>query len=317
MALNRDPNSETLARVVPENAVPESSSSVPQPIRTVETVGTLTVTPIVPIYNLSDSTGITAETLSAALTAQFPGVEFQHRTYPFIATPERAQEIVRRIEAEVDAGRSPIVCSTTAAPAIRDVIATTRATLIDLLGTYLPAMEATIGQAPAFAQGLAHGLRDAGAYHQRMQAVEYAIEHDDGQSFRAIERADVILLGPSRCGKTPTTMYLALQHGIFVANYPLTDDDFPLTDLPEPIRPYRDHCFGITTTPLRLAQIRGERRPNSGYASLEQCTYEIRQVENLYRSLRLPCVSSATKSVEEMSAIILQDLRKHRSPGTP
>ena len=139
-----------------------------------------------------------------------------------------------------------------------------------------------------------------------MAAVEYAIEHDDGQSLRALDKADVILVAPSRCGKTPTTMYLALQHGVFVANYPLVEEDFDDHDLPRPIRGLRERCFGITTNPARLSQVRQERRPNSRYASLEQCTYELRQAEALFRSHRIPMINSATKSVEEMSTVILQ-----------
>jgi regulator of PEP synthase PpsR (kinase-PPPase family) len=143
-----------------------------------------------------------------------------------------------------------------------------------------------------------------------MAAVEYAIEHDDGQSMRALDKAEVILLAPSRCGKTPTTMYLALQHGVFVANYPLVEDDFDTTELPRPVRQLRDRCFGLTTTPARLSQVRQERRPNSRYASLEQCTYELRQADSMYRAHRIPVINSAAKSVEEMSTVILQTLPK-------
>ena len=142
-----------------------------------------------------------------------------------------------------------------------------------------------------------------------MRAVEYAIEHDDGQSSRALEFADVIIIAPSRCGKTPTTMYLALQYGLLVANYPLTDDDFPTDGLPRLVAPYADRCYGLTTTPLRLSQVRHERRPDSRYASLAQCTLELRRAEELYRRTRVPCLNSSTKSVEEMSAIILQTLK--------
>jgi regulator of PEP synthase PpsR (kinase-PPPase family) len=157
-----------------------------------------------------------------------------------------------------------------------------------------------------------HGMGDVQRYNARMAAVEYAIEHDDGQSMRALDKADVILVAPSRCGKTPTTMYLALQHGIFVANYPLVEEDFSSAELPRPVRGLRDRCFGMTTTPARLSQVRHERRANSRYASLEQCTYELRQAEAMYRNHRLPVINSSTKSVEEMSTVILQTMN-HRS----
>ena len=133
-----------------------------------------------------------------------------------------------------------------------------------------------------------HGLGDVQRYNARMAAVEYAIEHDDGQSMRALDKADVILLAPSRCGKTPTTMYLALQHGIFVANYPLVDEDFESSELPRPVRTCATGASASTTTPARLSQVRHERRPNSRYASLEQCSFELRQAEALYRATAFP-----------------------------
>ena len=157
-----------------------------------------------------------------------------------------------------------------------------------------------------------HGVGDLKRYNARMAAVEYAIEHDDGQSLRALEKADVILLAPSRCGKTPTTMYLALQHGVFVANYPLVPEDLESADLPRPVRDFRERCFGITTTAARLTQVRHERRPNSKYASMEQCSYELRRAESLYRAHRLPIINSSAKSVEEMSTVILQSLTRSR-----
>src|SRR4029450_11752468 len=137
-----------------------------------------------------------------------------------------------------------------------------------------------------------HGMGDVKRYNARMAAVEYAIEHDDGQSMRALDKADVILLAPSRCGKTPTTMYLALQHGIFVANYPLVDEDFESAELPRPGKNLPDPCFAPTPPPARLSHARHERRPNSRYASAEQCAYELRQAESMYRAHRIPMINS-------------------------
>ena len=161
-------------------------------------------------------------------------------------------------------------------------------------------------------------MGDIKRYNARMAAVEYAIEHDDGQSMRALDKADVILVAPSRCGKTPTTMYLALQHGVFVANYPLVEEDFDdRRAARDRCRQLRDRCFGMTTTPARLSQVRQERRPNSRYASLEQCTYELRRAEAMFRRTASPSINSSAKSVEEMSTVILQTLNhraaRHRS----
>ncbi len=122
----------------------------------------------------------------------------------------------------------------------------------------------------------------------------------------------MILLAPSRCGKTPTSMYLALQHGLFVANYPLVDEDLEHHELPRPVRDYRTRCFGITTTVDRLSRVRGERRPGSRYASVNQCQWELRKANQMYAAHRIPVIDSSSRSIEEMSTLILQTLKKER-----
>jgi regulator of PEP synthase PpsR (kinase-PPPase family) len=152
-----------------------------------------------------------------------------------------------------------------------------------------------------------------------MAAIEFAIEHDDGLSGRGLERADVVLLAPSRCGKTPTAMYLALQHGLFVANYPLVDEDLETTDLPRPVRELRDRCFGLTSTVSRLSRVRQERRPDSRYASEEQCRFELRRAVSMYETHGLPTVDTSAASVEEIAAVVIQTLarERRRSSGRP
>ncbi len=257
----------------------------------------------------SDSTGITAETLGNALLANFPGVTFSRRTLPFIDSVPAAQAVVREIESAGASGTEPIVFSTVKGHELGATIRAARATHIDLLSGHLTELEGALGTTASEQLGQFHTVGDTERYFARMRAVEYAIEHDDGQSFRALDQADVVIVAPSRCGKTPTTMYLALQYGLLVANYPLTDDDYPTEGLPRELERYRARCFGLTTTPLRLSQVRHERRANSTYASLAQCTLELRRAEDLYRRAHIPFVNSSTKSVEEMSAVIMQSLR--------
>ncbi len=260
-------------------------------------------------YFVSDSTGITAETLGSALLANFPGVVFQRHTIPFVDTPAGARNVVGDIQKSATQGSVPLVFATVKSAAILQEFQTSGAVVIDLLGGHLRELEDALGSTASEQLGQYHGVGDMERYFARMRAVEYAIEHDDGQSMRALDIADVIIIGPSRCGKTPTTMYLALQYGLLVANYPLTDDDFPSDGLPAPVAQYVDKCFGLTTTPLRLSQVRHERRPSSTYSSLAQCTLELRRAEDLYRRNRVPFLNSSTKSVEEMSAVIMQSLR--------
>lgn len=261
-----------------------------------------------PAYFVSDSTGITAETVGNALLANFPSVGFVRHTIPFVDTIEGARNVVREIDRAQAAGGEPIVFTTVKAADLRAVIGGANAVIIDLLAGHLVELEQALGVTASEQLGQFHGVGDVERYFARMRAVEYAIEHDDGQSGRALDIADVVIIAPSRCGKTPTTMYLALQYGLLVANYPLTDDDFPTDGLPRSVARYASRCFGLTTTPLRLSQVRHERRPNSRYASLEQCTLELRRAEDLYRRNRVPFLNSATKSVEEMSAVIMQTM---------
>ncbi|KZE33001.1 pyruvate, water dikinase regulatory protein [Microbacterium sp. T32] len=266
-----------------------------------------------PVFFVSDSTGITAETLGNALLANFPGTRFERRTIPFVDEKAVAslQADLRRAAA---GGGSPIVFATLKDAGIRARLTGAGAVVIDLLAGHLTELEAELGATAETRAGQYHGLGDLEQYFRRMRAVEFAIEHDDGQSGRDLANADVIIVAPSRCGKTPTTMYLALHYGLLVANYPLTDDDFPTDGLPRIVAPHADRCFGLTTTALRLSQVRHERRPHSTYASLAQCTLEIRRAEDLYRRTHIPFLSSATRSVEEMSAVILQSMNLRDRP---
>jgi regulator of PEP synthase PpsR (kinase-PPPase family) len=266
--------------------------------------------PAVPVFFLSDSTGISAETMGNALLIQFPDLVFDRTLIPFISSVEEARRVVAVLDAAMDGPVTPLAFTTTAVEEVRQELLKSRCPLIDFFGMHMAQVEATLNATGMRVAARLHGVGDIKRYNARMAAVEYAIEHDDGQSLRALDKADVILVAPSRCGKTPTTMYLALQHGVLVANYPLVDEDFDTAELPRPVRGLRDRCFGIVTTPARLSQVRHERRPNSRYASLEQCSYELRRAEAMFKAHRIPVINSSAKSVEEMSTVILQTMPK-------
>jgi regulator of PEP synthase PpsR (kinase-PPPase family) len=260
----------------------------------------------VPVFFLSDSTGISAETMGNALLIQFPDLVFERKLIPFISTAEEARKVVAILDAAMDGPVTPLAFTTAATDEIREVLHTSRCPIIDFFEMHMQRVESILGVPGARVAARLHGVGDIKRYNSRMQAIEYAIEHDDGQSLRALDQAEVILVAPSRCGKTPTTMYLALQHGIFVANYPLIEDDLETTELPRPIRHLQDRCFGLVATPARLSEVRQQRRPNSKYASLEQCTRELRRADALYRANGIPVINSTSRSVEEMSTLILQ-----------
>lgn len=266
-----------------------------------------------PVFFLAGGTGISAETLGNMILQQFPTVRFIRQKVPFITTVEHAEEVLANLDDAKTDEVIPLVFSTVADEELRAVLMRTECAFVDLFGSQLDLVERVLHVNATRHSGSAHGVGDPLQYDARMKAVEYAIEHDDGQSMRAIDRADLILTAPSRCGKTPTTMYLALQHGLLVANYPLVEEDFESTDLPRPIRAHAKKCFGILTTATRLSQVRGERRPGSAYASLTQCSYELRRAEAMFRAHRIPSINSAAMSVEEMAAVIMQTQKLNRA----
>ena len=265
--------------------------------------------PPTPVFFLAGGTGISAETLGNMMLQQFPSVAFTRRKIPFITTAEQAEQVVIELDAAITESVMPLVFSTVSDEDVRAALQTTGCAFIDLFGSHLDTVERVLHVNATHGVGALHGVGDKGRYDARMKAIEFAMEHDDGASLRNLDQADLILVAPSRCGKTPTSMYLALQHGLKVANYPLVDEDFDAGGIPRPIRGLVDKCYGLLSTPARLSQVRTERRPGSTYSSLAQCSFELRRAEALYRAHRIPSINSASMSVEEMAAVIMQTSR--------
>jgi [pyruvate, water dikinase]-phosphate phosphotransferase / [pyruvate, water dikinase] kinase len=268
--------------------------------------------PVVPVFFLSDSTGISAETMGNAILIQFPDTPFERTLFPFITTVEEAQRVVAILDEAMDGPVTPLVFTTAADDMVRTELARTRAPIIDFFDIHMSRVEEILGLRGLHEAARLHGVGDIRSYNNRMAAVEFTIEHDDGQSVRGLEKAEVILIAPSRCGKTPTSMYLALQHGLFVANYPLVDEDLEQADLPGLLRSHESRCVGITTTVERLSRVRNERRPSSRYASVDQCRWELRRAGELYAAHRIPVIDSSSRSVEEMATLIVQIVTKNR-----
>ena len=264
------------------------------------------------VFFVSDSTGVTAEMLGHSLLAHFPGIPMRKITVPFVDTEEKARATATRISAAGQAdGERPIILSTLINPDMRDVLRACDALFLDLFEEFISQLEDEFKASPAAKMGLIHSTKGSG-YQHRIEAVNYALNHDDGITIKNFEHADLILIGVSRSGKTPTCLYLALQYGIQAANFPLTPDDFADGQLPKPLHPFRSKLYGLTITPERLQQIRDERRPDSRYASLENCRYEIRQAEAMFRGGGIPFVNTTTKSIEEIASTIMTETRLER-----
>jgi len=268
------------------------------------------MTPKRTAFFVSDRTGITAEMLGHSLLTQFDGVRFNEVTLPFVDTVEKAREAVERINQQgATDGVRPLVISTLARTEIAQVIGQSNALFLDCFEIFISPLERELGVKASHAVGRTHSISDFVNYHHRIESVNYSLAHDDGVSYRDLNDADVILVGVSRCGKTPTCLYLAMQFGIRAANYPLIPEDFSSTQLPSQLRPLRGKLYGLTIRPERLQEIRNERRPGSRYATLANCEFEVREAEALMRQEGIPFLDATSKSVEELATTILQEAK--------
>ena len=259
------------------------------------------------VFFVSDQTGVTAETMGHSLLTQFDGLDFRPVTLPFISTVDKAEEAVGKINAVGLADQArPIVFSTLVNDDVRTVVRAADCLYLDFFDAFLGPMEQELGQVSSHALGRAHGVTDLAAYTARINATNFALANDDGTQTREYDRADVILIGVSRSGKTPTCLYLALQYGVYAANYPLVDDDLESRRLPGVVAPHMHKLFGLTIEPDRLHQIREERRPGSRYASVAQCTYELRAAEQLFERFGIPFLDTTDCSIEEIASRVLE-----------
>ena len=264
------------------------------------------------VYFLSNGTAITAETLGLSLLAQFPDRQFQTRTVPFVDTLEKAHGVCDEINAAGEAaGQLPIVICTMGDEDLIKIIAQTKALVIDPFGDILPRLEKVLA-AEHHQPGQSHRTVNPSLYESRIEAIDYAMIHDDGGKTHHYDQADIILIGVSRSGKTPSCLYLALQFGIRAANYPITEEDMESERLPVPIEGYRDRLYGLTTDLQRLVAMRQARRPNSRYSSLQQCRYELRATEEMFRRHGIKYINTTEMSVEEIAARIIRDNELHR-----
>lgn len=256
------------------------------------------------VYFVSDRTGITAENLGHSLLSQFEAIQFKRVRLPFLDTVDKARDAVVQInEASMTDGQRPLIFSTLILPAVRNIIEQSDALFLDLFEMFIVPLEAELGVSSSHAVGRSHAADTN--YKSRMDAVNYALNHDDGGVTRDLNLADIILIGVSRCGKTPTSLYLAMQYGIAAANYPLVPEDFSSETLPQVLKPLRSKLHGLTIRPERLQQIRTERSPNSRYAALENCQIEIKQAENMMKHANIPYLDVTTMSVEEIATTIM------------
>jgi regulator of PEP synthase PpsR (kinase-PPPase family) len=265
------------------------------------------------VFFVSDQTGVTAETLGHSLLTQFSGTEYHPVTLPFVSNLDHAALAVARINAvAAESPLKPIVFATLVDDGVRAAVKRANGLFLDFFAAFLGPLEDELEMTSAHASGRAHGMTDLASYTTRINATNFAVANDDGSGARDYNMADVILLGVSRTGKTPTCLYMALQYGVFAANYPLTEDELEAGGLPAILKTHQAKLYGLTIKPERLQQIRQERRPNSRYASAMQVQYEVREAQLLYDKLQIPTVDTTECSIEEIASRILDRLGLER-----
>ncbi|WP_158774427.1 posphoenolpyruvate synthetase regulatory kinase/phosphorylase PpsR [Cobetia sp. L2A1] len=262
-------------------------------------------------FFISDGTGITAETLGRSLLAQFENTDIRMITKPYIDSTEKATALVKAIEsAHANDGERPIIIDTIVDDEVRNIISGSSGFKVDIFSTFLKPLEEELDTRSSYSVGKTHSIGQDDVYMNRIDSVHFALDNDDGARTHQYDKADVILVGVSRCGKTPTSLYLALQFGIRAANYPLTEDDLDdsgTLKMPAALAQYRHKLFGLTIDPRRLAAIRTERRPNSRYCSIDQCLQEVEQTEALFRRSKVPYIDTTRFSIEEISTRMIAE----------
>lgn len=259
-------------------------------------------------FFVSDRTGITVEMLGNSLLTQFDEVEFRRVTLPFIDNLDKAREALNQIAAsEAETGMRPLVFTSLMDEEIRQEIGKARGMVLDLFERFIVPLEAELGVKSAHVIGRSHSAGNFKDYNHRIEAVNYTLAHDDGMTNRNLELADIIMVGVSRSGKTPTCLYMALQFGVKAANYPLIPEDLEKMKLPPALLPLKQKVWGLSIMPDRLQQIRQERKPDSKYASLENCKWEVTCAESLMQQAGIPFLNSTTKSIEELATTILHE----------
>jgi len=263
------------------------------------------------VFFVSESTGITAETMGHSLLSQFPHIDFTYLQRPYVNTLEKAKELVNEIsQVSKEQGFKPLVFATMPETYINKTLENADCHYYEIFENILDKIGQDLHTKPTRESGLSHGLVNEKTYDARIEALNYTLKHDDAMVLKTLDQADVIIVGVSRSGKTPTSLYLALKYGIKAANYPVTDTDFDKGDLPEVLIDNQDKLFATKIEANRLHEIREKRRPSSQYSALATCIDEIKKAEELFDKYNLKPMDVTHQSIEELSAHIVRKLKE-------
>ncbi|MEE9448166.1 MAG: pyruvate, water dikinase regulatory protein [Arenicellales bacterium] len=262
--------------------------------------------PMRSVYILSDRTGVTAGTMSHTLLSQFPNITFERHTIPFVDADDKVKSCIRQINSSHKKDKvAPLVFTSFTDNDFNDELKKSEGIIIDLFGPFINDLEKHLHSDSSHKSGQAHGINKEHDYMHRIDAINFSMKYDDGVRMEDYQEADLILIGVSRAGKTPTSLYMALHYGLHTANYPLADDDFEKGEIPRALLDARKKLFALTIDPAQLHKIREQRRPNSPYSSLQQCRREVMQAQQFYKRYRIPFADSTAMSIEELASFIV------------
>jgi len=265
------------------------------------------------VFFISDRTGLTAEALGNSLLTQFTDIEFKRINLAFIDSTEKAKMAAKKIkEASKCDGKPALIFSTQISHKYHQLLIESGGIVFDFFDAFIPKLEDVLEAKSSHTVGLSHSMNDTHTYGNRIDSINFVLNNDDGLNTKNYKTADIILTGVSRSGKTPTCLFLAIQYGIYAANYPLIDDDLNTINLPDILRKYKNKLFGLTINPVRLQSIRDERRSNSGYASIDQCRKEVNLAEDMFVQNQVPFIDTSHASIEEIAGRILNKIKLKR-----
>ncbi len=262
------------------------------------------------VFCVSDHTGVTVEALARSILSRFEGVDWVYLVRSFVDTDAKASTVadeIVRIGGRLD--DRPIVFTTLINKNLEKYVDTADALVLNTFSAFLPPLSEELGSLPSRDIGSFHGMADSKGYQRRLDAVDFTLSTDDGVNVHHYDRANVVVIGVSRCGKTPTCLYLAMHYGVRAANYPLTEEDLVSPRLPAALENHIDKLYGLTIDPVRLHQIRQQRRPDSPYASLDRCRSDIERADRLFRAIGMTPTDTTATSVEEISARIVKSMK--------
>ena len=259
------------------------------------------------IYLISDSTGETLERIFLALKAQFKNIEYKIHSYSFTRTENQILKILEDAKKNENSVILYTIVDNNLAKYLANVSDEKKIPCFGVLGNLILNFSKILNQKASHEPSGQHELNEE--YYERIEAIQFTMNHDDGNSINDIEKSDIILIGVSRTSKTPTSIYLA-NKGFKTSNIPLVNNN----SLPKKLKdnPQLTCVIGLNTEPERLVDIRKNRmhslkeNNNKNYISIENIKKEIQNAKETFRKYKWPTIDITRKSVEETAASIIK-----------